>query len=93
MDEERDAQRPLHDALGELAEAIDAWQNELTTLATALRAMQTRMTADELEGWALATCVMDRETLHDFLAFDGNVASGVTDRMLAYLQRVVDGLN
>jgi hypothetical protein len=42
--------------------------------------------------WRMRAVAIDRATLADFLAFDGDLAS-VTDRMMAAFVRVVSALN
>ncbi len=83
-----DADEQLH----ELADATEVFAEELTILAATLHALQAELGPAAFEAWALVTVGLDRATLDDFLAFDGNLAR-VTDRMLAAFERVVSALN
>ena len=81
----------LDAALHELADAAEVFVQELTSLRETLHELQ-----DHIGPAALAARMrvagIDRATLADFLAFDGDLAS-VTDRMMAAFVQVVSALN
>ena len=89
-----DSHKPsnLDDALKELAAAAAEWRAGLVTLGATLREMQATMPPVEFETWAVMTAGLDRATLADLLAFDGDLAQ-VTDRLLAAMGRVVSALS
>ncbi len=91
MADEPDADDQLHAALHELADAAEVFVQELTSLRETLHELQDHIGPAALEAQMLAAGV-DRATLADFLAFDGDLAS-VTDRMMAAFVRVVSALN
>jgi hypothetical protein len=91
MANQPDADDQLHDALHELADAAEAFVQELTSVRDTLHELQDHIGPAALEAQMLAAGV-DRATLADFLAFDGDLAH-VTDRMMAAFVRVVSALN
>ena len=91
MTNEHDPDDQLDDALHELADAAELFVQELTSLRDTLHELQDHIGPAALEAQMLAAGV-DRATLADFLAFDGDLAS-VTDRMMAAFVRVVSAVN
>jgi hypothetical protein len=91
MANEPDPDDQLRDALHELADAAEVFVQELTRLRETLHALQAHVGPAALEAQMRAAGI-DRATLSDFLAFDGDLAS-VTDRMMATFVQVVSALN
>ena len=91
MDNPPHPDEQFDDALHELADAAEVFVQELTSLRETLHELQYHIGPAAFEAQMRAAGV-DRATLADVLAFDGDLAS-VTDRMMAAFVRVVSALN